>query len=99
MGKSITPTYRIEFTENGSQRPLLVTLNNTMRWPKEAGKVSDANLEKYMKVYGKSLEIGGCNEHISKALGHIPYPSAAWVVRQRDNKVVASWKAAMFQVW
>jgi hypothetical protein len=96
MGKSTTPTYRVELTENGSQRPIQP---QTMSWPKEAGKVSDANLEKYMKVYGKSLEIGGCNEHISKALGHIPYPSAAWVVRQRDNKVVASWKAAMFQVW
>jgi hypothetical protein len=100
MGKSTTPTFRIEYSERGQERPNLVTTQNTMSWSsRQHGKPTAENLRIYVMKYAKSLEAGGCNEHISQALGRIPYPSAMWIIRQSNNSVVASWKAAMFQVW
>jgi len=63
------------------------------------GKATQKRLEEYVMQYGKSLELGGANEHISKSLGYIPYPNKAILIRQSTNEVVATWQAAMFQVW
>jgi hypothetical protein len=52
-------------------------------------------------AYGKSLEVGGANEHISNSLGHIPYPDRA-VIRHNNQtrEVVVEWRAGAFpQVW
>lgn len=89
MGRSTTPKYAL--TVDGIP----------MIWDcRTAGKPTAANLEKWIMAYAKSLELGGCNEHISKALGHIPYPRHA-VIRQNrlGGTVVAEWKAAHFQVY
>lgn len=90
MGRSITPKYAVYMT--GS---------TPFGWnSKQAGRPTDANLEKFVKGYAKSLEAGGVNEHVSKALGHIPYPTHAEIRRNvAGGGVVARWQAAKFQVW
>lgn len=109
MGKSTTPKYRIEMTEqrlvNGQPRHVPV---DSMIWhsrkingtaSKGYGLPTDTNLEKWIYAYAKSLELGGVNEHISKSEGAIPYPTSAKIVNQFTGEVVAEWKAGMFQVW
>ena len=87
MGKSITPTYRLEFNDGKPQM---------QAWK---GRATDQALERWIYSYAKSLELGGVNQHISLSLGHIPYLYSARIVRQATGEVVATWKAGMFQVW
>ena len=88
MGRSITPKYR------------LVLDNQIMIW---RGKATQKELKNFVFAYAKSLEIGGCNDHVSKMLGYIPYPSEARIEYNDDfvhvNDPVAVWKAAPFQAW
>lgn len=79
MGRSYTPPYRVE--HDGS---------TPSAWRREYGKPTEANLSKFIQEYSRSLEAGGCNQHVSKPLGYIPYPSWARIVRQCDGVVVAS---------
>ncbi len=89
MGRSFTPAYA------------LVVDGQDFMWDvKRHGRPTEANLEKYVMTYAKSLEIGGSNVGISNALGYIPYPRAAKIVHNvHGGSLVASWKAAMFQVY
>ena len=92
MGRSITPKY--VFIVDGKNA-------EAMAWDgKRLGKPTNESLRKHVIAWGKSFEAGQANEHVSKALGYIPYPSRA-IVREnrRDGRIVAEWKAAMFQVW
>ncbi len=94
MGRTITPTYRLEMEEQraGSTSPAMTR----MAWK---GRPTDANLERYVFAYVDSLKSGGVNVHLSESLGYMPIPHAARVVRQSTGQVVASWEAAMFQVF
>jgi hypothetical protein len=67
---------------------------------KQNGAPTVENLTRHVLAYGKSLELGGTNEHISRSLGHIPYPDRA-VIRHnnRTREVVVEWRAVAFQVW
>ena len=89
MGKSFTPKYRLEMD---GVTPMAWTV-------KYHGQANEANLRTHVFGYAKSLELGGANQHISKALGHIPYPTGAKIVNQLTGHVVATWKAGMFQVY
>lgn len=89
MGRTITPKYRIELADRVMQNP--------MAWT--GGRATQANLEKYIFAYAKDLEAGGVNEHIAKALGYVPYPTYARIVKQADGEVMATWKAGTFQVY
>jgi hypothetical protein len=87
MGRSIKPKYRI-------------ILDNApaMGWK---GPANDKLLAEWIRAYGKSLEMGGSNVHISLGLGYIPYPNKARIetnVRSYPT-IVATWQAGMFQVW
>jgi len=86
MGKSITPKYRLEV----DGKPFL--------WNCGIG-TNNESLEKWIYKFGKSFEIGGVNEHVSRFLDYIPYPSEAKVIVQKTGQVVAYWKAGLFQVW
>lgn len=92
MGRSYTPRYSLTIDGNASA---------CMAWDsKRNGKPSAANLEKWVMAYAKSLELGGANEHISKAEGFIPYPRRAEVrVNKPGGAIVAEWKAALFQIF
>lgn len=85
MGRSYTPTYR------------LVLPNATpMAWQRKYGKPTPENIERYIRLYVKSQEPGGPNAHIAKSLGYLDIPNQGRVIRQRDNKLVAEWKAPAF---
>jgi hypothetical protein len=89
MGKTITPKYRLEMKCQG--------LHCTpSAWK---GRVSEQALEKYIFDYADSLKLKGVNQHISLDLGFIPFPAYAQIVRQKDNQIVATWKAGLFQVF
>lgn len=102
MGKTITPKYKVLVTEpvyvNGQFRG---SRTNTMSWDcKRYGRPTSENVKKYAITLGKSYEIGGVNEHISKACGAIPYPSSATVAyNYAGGATVAEWTAPMFMVW
>lgn len=90
MGKSYTPKYRLEFQDS---------TRKAFSWECQAwkGKTTQKALEAWIFGYADSLKIGGVNEHISKALGLIPYPTKARIIRQADDQIMAEWEAGMFQ--
>lgn len=95
MGKSVTPPYRLEMSG---------TTHSAWRVKEQYGipgdgQPNDANLMRYLLSFAASLKLGGTNQHISKALGYIPYPTWARIIRQRDGKIMASWIAPAFMVW
>lgn len=63
------------------------------------GEPTEDNLWKAVAHYAKQLETGGVNHHVSRSLGHIPYPTAARIHDLMTGAVVAQWKAGTFQVW
>ena len=98
MGRTSTPTYRMELEERrtASSNPAVTR----MAWDcRSKGRPTDANLERYVLAYADSLKAGGVNMHLSQSLGHMPIPHSARIVRQSTGQVVASWEAATFQVF
>ena len=84
----MTPKYRLEIDDaNGT---------HNQAW---SGKASDGRLRAYVFSYADSLKASGCNSHIAKSLGFIPFPNFARIVRQSDAVIVASWKAGVFQIF
>jgi hypothetical protein len=103
MGHSVTPKYALDIFETRmvDGRFQSVKAIEALSWDiKRYGRPTPANLEKYVLAYGKSLEIGGANEHLSKELGYIPYPNRA-VIRfnHSHGNPVCSWVAPAFMVW
>ena len=88
MGKSYTPTNRVEIKDRQGL--------HKQAW---RGKVSQTKLEQYIHDYAKSLETGGVNAHISTMLGYTPYPVEVRVVNQFTGETVAEWKSGPFQVF
>ncbi len=92
MGRSYTPRYVVETTENFGKK-------QTMCW---SGPVSDKKLAAWVAAYEASFELGGNNAHISASLGYVIHVSRA-VIRKNVNfsgpaDVVATYNAPMFAV-
>lgn len=87
MGRTVTPTYRMEYWDQGG--------HHQQAW---SGRPTNANLAKYIRAHIKSLKKGGVNYHVSLALKYIPVPHKARIVRQKTGDVVATWKAPSFMV-
>lgn len=87
MGHSITPTYRLEYWDGST---------HSQAWQ---GRATVKRLESWVFDYSASLRAGGVNQHISRSLGYIPYPTIAVIVRQSDGERVAEWSAGKFQVY
>lgn len=72
-------------------------------WRTVDGRPTKKNLAKYIYAYGKSLESGGINHHISKQLGYIPYPNYARIALNeptgQGDFTIVEWKAHIFQGW
>lgn len=86
MGRTTTTKYALEIDGSTSRC-----------W--YVGKPTVANLNRYVAEYMKSLEPGGSNVNISKALGFVPYPNwARIVVNDGSRSVVVEWKAPMFML-
>jgi hypothetical protein len=95
MGKSTTPTYRVEIWDNANNK--IVPMKSTWDY-KYFGKPTNKKLEKYIVDYIESLKFGGVNYHISELCGFIPVPNKARIVNQFTNDVVSTWIAPMFMV-
>lgn len=95
MGRSTTPAYRVEFE---TAAPIALT---PMAWrvrddglAKGFGKPTDANLATFVEDLNASFDPGGVNEHV----GQDAKATGARIVRQRDDQVVATWRASSFQL-
>ena len=89
MGRSYTPTYRIEFRDHRGwfHAPWNCKTN---------GRPTNANLKAYLAGYVESLKPGGVNAQIGELFG-ISFPSEGRIVRQSDNVAVATYYAPKFQ--
>lgn len=70
------------------------TYETTWSQSETSAEALEASIVKYLK----SFEIGGCNQHISKSLGHIPVVTEAKLVHVPTGNVITTWKAPMFWV-
>lgn len=91
MGRSTTPKHRIEFRDS-SRKTQAVAWNT--KW---YGRANQNNLDQWVARYNGELELGGINDHISKALGFVPYITSAKIVNQKTDQTVAEYQMAMFQ--
>lgn len=62
MGKSVTPKYRLMVVEHGHYI-------SPMAWN---GRANEKRLADWIAKYIDSLKVGGCNEHLSKAIRIYP---------------------------
>ena len=94
MGRTITPTYRVEFKDNVSGHYW-----NTQAWNGNSdGRATAQNLETWRNRYNKSFQSDGNNFHCSKSVGRIIHISEARLIRQASGDVVATTKMPMFEV-
>jgi len=91
MGRSTTPTHRIEFGivfANG--RPVRHT---PAGWDsKRCGRPTDANLATYIEDFEASTLPGQCNEHLGRTTVH-----TAQIVRQATGERVALYAPSPFR--
>jgi len=88
MGRSIIPTYYAKYRDQSGWHDI--------SWK---GRATEAKAEKLRKTLNYSFNPGGCNYHVSKAVGYIIHVSEVKVVRNdRSGEVVAMAKAPMFEV-
>lgn len=106
MGRSVTPAYRVEYTDGTGGFDLRARTDGKrvklIAWNSRSGRPTAENLAKVMTGLGKSFEKGGVNAHVSDMLGKIPYPTWARIVAQkgpRKDEVVAEWSPGPFLVW
>jgi hypothetical protein len=90
MGRSYTPKYRVKVTAVGAHLTDFI-------WNREYGRVGEANLKKFVAAYNESFEPGGCNFHGDGETTVIRI-TAAVIIRQSDDEVIATYTAPMFEV-
>lgn len=87
MGRSFTPTYRIEYTAKNFGG------SSAVGWQKHYGRASAKNLARYCELTNESFLAGGCNAHVSEMLGCNAKITGARLVHQFSGDVVATWTA------
>jgi len=88
MGKSVTPKYRCEVKANiGYMTPSC--------W---SGRATEKRLQDHIESLNESFLPGGINGHVSKSRNVIVQIHEARLVEQSTGRVVAVWKAPLFQV-
>jgi hypothetical protein len=90
MGRSTTPTYRVEVTANKS-------LSDFAWYRSQDGAATEANLEKWRQGYNDSFQVGGVNgpRDENDVIVHI---SAARLIRQSTEEQVAETRAPAFEI-
>ena len=92
MGKSYTPTFRVEYRDNTRK-------NGHMTWDcKRDGRPTVANLEKWRQGYNESFNPGGVNFGVSQAVGVVIHIVSAKLIRQATGETVAETTMPMFEV-
>lgn len=85
MGRSTTPRYRVEFTQEN-------LAPGHVAWPdKYLGKPTTESLQKWVIDFEASMRPGGCNAH----LGFHPVTKAI-VIHQKTGNTVAEWYPPAF---
>lgn len=86
MGKTITPTYRVEYRDQSG-------------WHSEcwSGRATTTRLEDWRVARNSSMQPGGVNEHVAPAIGYVPHISHAKLVHQKSGEVVATTVMPMFE--
>lgn len=87
MGKSHTPTYRVEYVDQTGTHYAIWT-----------GRATEARLAAWRRRHNDSVQPGGVNWHLSLALGIVPHISYARIVRQSTREVVAEVTMPSFEV-
>lgn len=104
MGRSITPTYRVEYT--GALLALgKVTADAVSRVDGKRvhvqgwrGRATEALLADWRVTMNRSFQAGGSNEHISKAYNVQEHINFARIVHQGTGRVVAEVTMPTFEV-
>lgn len=92
MGRSTTPTFVVDYQDQ-------LGLHRAAWSTKTSGRPTDTNLEAWRVAMNKSMNPGGCNEHVSKEVGFILHVSKASIHNQKTGRLhVADAKAPMFEV-
>ena len=92
MGRTSTPTYRIEAASNVHGLELF-------GWDcRRNGRPTDTSAEIYRERLNQSFTFGGHNFHLSESAGIIIHVYEIRIVRQKTGEVVACAKAPMFEV-
>lgn len=90
MGRSTTPTYRVEVIAN--------KVFGLFAWNgRQDGAATEANLEKWRQSYNTSFQVGGVNgpRNDDDIVVHI---SSAKLVRQSTGEVVAEVTGPAFEI-
>ncbi len=85
MGRSYTPTFRLEMTNQYAS----VGFSNQAWETKYAGRPTNANLAKHIAFFEASTRGDGCNAH----LGSVTITNAK-VIRQSNGDVEATYEAS-----
>lgn len=94
MGRSYTPTYRVETKEN----PRTAHISTTCWNVKSYGRPTQANVDKWRDAMNASFQPGGVNDHCNLPGGEVRHVRMARVVRQSSGEVVMTSNAPMFEV-
>lgn len=82
MGRTVTPTYALKYSEVNSRGMVEI---HTVGWRKEYGRANHQNCVKYLRAFEQSTLTGGCNEQIG------PRKVVTFaLVRQKDGVTVVS---------
>lgn len=106
MGRTITPTYRVEYSDNalvfGKLKPDSHVLRKGRMTPIQSicwsGKPSQPKLEDWRTRTNASYRTGGCNAHVAEAIGMEPHIFWARLVHQKTNRVVCETTMPAFEV-
>jgi hypothetical protein len=98
MGSSSTPTYRVEYRDQG--RTWQSAIWNVKAGPNRTGhgQPTDENAEKWRKAMNASFQAGGTNAHLAGMAGYVPHINAVRIVHQATGRVVATAVMPMFEV-
>jgi hypothetical protein len=91
MSKSFTPTYIVIYEDQ--------TGTHKAAWDtKQAGRPNLTNLMQYRRMFNDSMKFGGCNFHVSKALGFLLSMGNAKIVNQRTGDTICTFKMPLFEL-
>lgn len=98
MGTTRTPTYRVEYRDQG--RAWQTAIWNVKAGVNRTGHgaPTDANAEAWRKGMNLSFQAGGTNAHLAGARGYVPHINAVRIVHQASGRVVATAVMPMFEV-
>lgn len=91
MGRSYTPTYRVEYRDQKGW--------HIEAWiAKDRGRPTKDNIKRWRDAMHESFKPGGVNEQVTELYGFLPHISKARIIHQREAAIVAEFTAPMFEV-